>query len=163
MDTAFDRAKSALANVAMLAHPCMDAPIALTVDASEMAVGAVLEQWSENSWQPLAFYSHELRLPEHKYSTFDRELLALYLAARHFRIFLEGRPFVAYTNHKPLTFAFVKSSEPWSLRQQRHLAGISEFTTDFRHIAGKTTMLQIHFHVLQQILCRWRLALTMLL
>ena len=137
MESAFDRAKSALASVAMLAHPRMDSPIALTVDASDVAVGAVLEQWSEDSWQPLAFYSHQLHLPKRKYSTFDRELLALYLAVRHFRIFLEGRPFVAYTDHKPLTFAFAKSSEPWSSRQQRHLAGISEFTTDVRHIAGK--------------------------
>ena len=34
-----------------------------------------------------------------------------------------------------LTFA--KVSDPWSPRQQRHLAYISEFTTDVRHIAGK--------------------------
>ena len=122
----------------MLAHPRMDSPIALTVDASEFAVGAVLEQWSENSWQPLAFYSHQLRLPERKYSTFDRELLALYLAVRHFRIFLKGRTFVADTDRIPLTFALAKISEPCSPRQQRHLAGISEYTTDVHHIAGKS-------------------------
>ena len=85
----------------------------------------------------MAFYSHQLRLPERKYSTFDRELLALYLAVWHFRIFFEGRPFVVYTDHKPLTFAFAKTSEPWSPRQQHHLVGISEYTTNVRHIAGK--------------------------
>lgn len=37
----------------------------------------------------------------------------------------------------PLTFCFAKVSEPWSPRQERHLACISEFTTDARHIAGK--------------------------
>ena len=30
-----------------------------------------------------------------------------------------------------------KQSEPWSSRQQRHLAYISEYTTDIRHIDGK--------------------------
>ena len=30
-----------------------------------------------------------------------------------------------------------KRSEPWSARQQRHLAYISEFTTDIQHVAGK--------------------------
>ncbi len=30
-----------------------------------------------------------------------------------------------------------KASDPWSTRQQRHLAYISEFTTDIRHIHGK--------------------------
>ena len=36
-----------------------------------------------------------------------------------------------------MTFAFSKLSDPWSSRQQRQLAAISEFTTDIRHIARK--------------------------
>ena len=64
-------------------------------------------------------------------------IVALYLAVCHFRYFLEARLFIAYTDHKPLTLAFAKVSDPWSPRQQRHLAYISEFTTDVRHIAGQ--------------------------
>jgi cleavage and polyadenylation specificity factor subunit 1 len=136
-DFAFIKTKEALAEATMLVHPCPEAPTALTVDASDHAVGAVLEQLVNGLWQPLAFFSRQLRSPERKYSTFDRELLGLYLAVRHFRYFLEARHFVAYTDHKPLTFAFAKVSEPWSPRQQRHLAAISEFTTDIRHVSGK--------------------------
>ena len=86
---------------------------------------------------PLAFFSKKLRQPEKKYSAFDRELLALYLGVRHFRYFLEGRKFIAFTDHKPLTFSMAKASEPWSARQQRQLSYVSEFTTDIRHIHGK--------------------------
>ena len=50
---------------------------------------------------------------------------------------MEGRRFAVFTDHKPLTFAFSKLSDPWSSHQQRQLAAISEFTTDIRHIAGK--------------------------
>ncbi|KAL7857065.1 hypothetical protein SRHO_G00159640 [Serrasalmus rhombeus] len=134
---AFNAAKRALADATMLAHPSPDAPIAITTDASDYAVGAVHEQWVDGAWQPLAFFSRLLRPAERKYSTFDRELLALYLAVRHFRFLLEGRPFVAFVDHKPLAFAMAKSSEPWSSRQQRQLAFISEFTTDVQHVAGK--------------------------
>ena len=137
MDEAFARAKTLLAAATMLVHPRMDVPIALTVDASDHAVGAVLQQFVDASWQPLAFFSRHLRPAECKYSVFDRELLALYLAIRHFRHYLEGRSFVAYTDHKPLTFAMAKMSDPWSARQQRHLTSISEYTTDIRHIDGK--------------------------
>jgi len=137
MEAAFIRSKEALANAAMLRHPHSNAATALTVDASDTAVGAVLEQYTDGSWKPLAFFSRQLRPPETRYSAFDRELLGLYLAVRHFRYFLEARPFVAYTDHKPLTFAFAKVSDPWSPRQQRHLAYISEFTTDVRHVSGK--------------------------
>ena len=121
----------------LLHHPQKHASLALTVDASSIAVGGVLEQLIDNVWQPLAFFSRQLRKPETKYSAFDRELLAAYLAVRHFRYYLDGRLFTVFTDHKPLTFAFNKVSDPWSNRQQRHLAAISEFTTDVRHIAGK--------------------------
>ena len=136
LEEAFATAKEALAQATMLVHPHADKPIALTVDASGAAIGAVLEQ-NLGSWKPVAFFSRKLRAVEQKYSAFDRELLAAYLAIRHFRYFLEGRSFVLFTDHKPLTFAISKTSDPWSSRQQRHLTYISEFTTEVRHIGGK--------------------------
>ena len=137
-EDAFKQIKSALAQAALLAHPSLTAPIAITTDASDYAVGAVHEQWVEGAWQPLAFFSRQLTPRERKYSTFDRELLGLWLAIRHFRFLLEGREFTAFVDHKPLTFAMSKAAEPWSARQQRQLSYISEFTTDIQHIAGKS-------------------------
>ena len=137
MTTAFQDTKKSLAEATLLAHPHPDAPTSLTTDASDMAIGAVLQQRVDDMWVPLAFFSKKLRPPERKYSAFDRELLALYLATRHFRYFLEGRSFIAFTDHKPLTFAIGKTSEPWSARQQRQLSYISEFTTDVRQVSGK--------------------------
>ncbi|KAL6490077.1 hypothetical protein MHYP_G00004220 [Metynnis hypsauchen] len=137
---AFDATKHALAKATMLVHPLPDAVIAITTDASDYAVGAVHEQWVNGTWQPLAFFNRQLRPNERKYSTFDRELLALYLAVRHFRFLLEGRPFVAFVDHKPLVFAMAKTAEPWSARQQWQLAFISEFTTDIQHVAGKNNL-----------------------
>ena len=104
MVNAFQDSKTALADATMLTHPRRNAPTSLTVDASDLAVGAVLQQLVHGVWKPLAFFSKQLRPPERKYSAFDRELLALYLGVRHFRYFLEGREFVAFTDHKPLTF-----------------------------------------------------------
>lgn len=137
MSVVFDRAKCALIDAVMLIHPKASVPTAITVDASELAVGAVLEQFHKGKWYPVAFFSKKLHASQRKYSAFDRELLSLYLAIRHFRYFLEGRAFKAFTDHKPLTFAFAKISDPWSSRQQRHLSYISEFTTDVVHISGK--------------------------
>ncbi|GFO32936.1 Pol polyprotein [Plakobranchus ocellatus] len=142
MDMAFASCKEALAEATMLSHPKHGAHISLTTDASDQAIGGVLEQYVNGIWQPLAFFSTRLRPPEIRYSTFDRELLALYLAIRHFRFFLEGRPFTAYTDHKPLVGAISKLSDPWTARQQRHLAFISEYSTDIRHVSGKSNVVQ---------------------
>ena len=140
MTTAFNDTKKSLAKTTLLAHPQPDTLTSLTTDASDVAIGAVLQQRINDMWVPLAFFSKKLRSPEMKYSAFDRELLALYLATRHFRYFLEGRSFVAFTDHKPLTFAIGKTSEPWTARQQRQLSYISEFTTDVRHVSGKENL-----------------------
>ncbi len=137
MEKSFIEAKQALSSVTMLAHPLPDAPLSLTTDASNIAIGAVLQQKIHSGWQPLAFFSRQLRQAEIKYSAFDRELLALYLAIKHFRHWLEGRDFVVFTDHKPLSFVMSKISDAWSARQQRHLSYISEYTTNIQHIAGK--------------------------
>jgi hypothetical protein len=41
-----------------------------------------------------------------KYSAYDRELLAIYEAVRHFRHMLEARHFTILTEHKPLISTF---------------------------------------------------------
>lgn len=75
-----------------------------------------------------------------QYSIFDREVLALYLAVHHFQSILEGRPFTAFVDHKLLTFAMAKLSEPWSTPQQRNLSYISEFGMGVRHVEGKANV-----------------------
>ena len=85
MHNSFTSAKSAMCNATMLAHPTPSMLIAITCDASDIGLGATLEQYVSGSWQPLAFYSRQLRAAELKYSAFDRELLAIYLSIRHFR------------------------------------------------------------------------------
>ena len=47
MTQAFDNIKKALAKATLLVHPRHDAPISLTTDASDRAVGAVLQQWAQ--------------------------------------------------------------------------------------------------------------------
>ncbi|BHF84402.1 hypothetical protein SprV_0902755300 [Sparganum proliferum] len=134
--TAFERIKTSLADATLLTHPAPEAPLSLMVDASTVAVGAVLQQHINNSTRPLAFFSKKLSPAETRYSTFGRELLAIYLAVKHFRHFLEGRDFTIFTDHKPLTFAIRSHSDKYNPREISHLDYISQFTNDIRHIDG---------------------------
>ncbi|UYV60238.1 hypothetical protein LAZ67_1000518 [Cordylochernes scorpioides] len=114
---AFDQCKFQLANAALLHHPFPEAPLCLTVDASDFAVGAALHQQVGNNFQPIAFFSRKLDAAQRKYSAYDRELLAVYLAIKHFRHLLEGRQFPVYTDQKPLTYAFQQNLDKASPRQ----------------------------------------------
>ena len=69
-------------------HPYSE--LSLRIDAPQVAVDAVLQQTSNGIPRPLAFFSRKLQPAEMRYSTFGRELLAVYLSIKHFRYFLEG-------------------------------------------------------------------------
>ncbi|MDY6930035.1 MAG: RNase H-like domain-containing protein [Pseudomonadota bacterium] len=132
----FIELKHAISKIAMLTHPVPNAPLSIVTDASDVAVGAVLQQFVEGQWQPLGFFSKRLQPAESRYSTFGRELLAIYLSIRHFRHSVEGRKFTVFTDHKPLTFSLSSTSDRYSSREIRHLDYIAQFSSDIRHVSG---------------------------
>ena len=125
-DEHFQRSKDALATATYLAHPSATAEPCINTDASDTAVAAVLQRRLNGVWTPISFFSHKLHAAEIKlFSTFDKELLAMYLAVKNFRYSIEGRQVTLYTDHLPLTFVYKNISEKWSPRQQRHLCFVS--------------------------------------
>lgn len=134
---AFEDCKQSLCDATLLAHPNMDAELALVTDASDTTIGGVLQQRTDQEWQPLAFFSRKLNPAQQKYSPYDRELLAIYEAIKHFRHMVEARHFTVFTDHKPISYAFQQRKDKCSPRQFRHLDFISQFTTDLQHISGK--------------------------
>ena len=133
---AFNATKRALANASLLSYPKSDAPTSLMTDASDTAVGAVLQQYVNGTWCPISFFSRKMTPAETRYSTFDRELLAVYLAIKHFRHFFEGRYFHVLTDHKPLTFVLNTRTDRHSPRQAHQLDYISQFTSTICHVHG---------------------------
>ncbi len=131
-------AKDALAAATCLAHPSQGFQLSLMVDAFADHISGALQQRRRpaDPCQPLGFFSRKLDSTQVKYSAFNRELLACFQAIRHFRFMLEGRRFTLFTDHKPLTTAVRRLTEPWTTKQCRQLAYIAEFTSDIQHIAG---------------------------
>jgi cleavage and polyadenylation specificity factor subunit 1 len=84
----------------------------------------------------------------------------VYEAIKYFQHVVEGRPFVIFTDHKPLTYAFQQHRDKCSPRQFRHLEFVGQFSTDFRHVSGQdnivadtlssanTVMMPIDYHAL---------------
>lgn len=136
---AFEEVKKKFSSNVLLNHFYSNAKLALTVDASNVAIGGVLQQIVNGRREPLAFYSKKLSLAEKKYSSFDKELLAIYSNIRHFRHFLEGRQFTVYTDHKPLVH-IMESRVDRSPRQTRHMEYIAQFTNDIRYVKGETNI-----------------------
>lgn len=99
-------------------------------------MGAALEQVVNEKRQPLGFFSQKCSPAQGRYSVYDRELLAVYSAIKHFRYMIKGRGTTIFTDHKLLVYVFNQSPLKASPRQQRHLDFTSQFTTNIRHVSG---------------------------
>ena len=137
--TAFSKSKN-LAQSALLVYPRENCKICIVADASDIAVGAALQQETDGMWQPIAFFSRKLDKTQKHYSAFDRELFAAYSAIRHFRHFVDGRKFSLLSDHKPFVHAFYSRSDPIIPRRSRQMSCISEFTNNVRHIKGEQNL-----------------------
>ena len=138
-ESAFIAAKESLNNACSLAYFSADcnSPLHLVTDCSQVAAGAALHQNQEGELIPIEFFSKKLSQTQRSYSTFDRELLAAYLAVLKFKHIIEGRETVLFTDHKPLIFAFRNPHTAKSDKQQRYWSLISEYISDVVHIKGE--------------------------
>ena len=136
-DQAFDKCKRSIAEAVVPAFLAHEAPLALVTDASNSQIGAALEQQDNGAWRPIGFFSRKLSDTESRYSTYDRELLAVYAAVRFFQRILEGRQFTIKTDHRPLIYAADQHSDRASPRQQRQLDYILQFNVEWTHIKGE--------------------------
>lgn len=94
---AFHTAKTALANFTKLLfiEKNLQKVICLTMDALESWVGA---QELNSQRKPIMFFSAKFSPAQLRYSTFSHELLAIYLAIKHFQHLLEGQFFTIFVD-----------------------------------------------------------------
>ena len=142
MQTSFDSIKDALANSTMLHHPDPNLPLAITTDASDVAMGAIIEQRGPHGWEPLAFWSKKLSAIDSRqdWCPYNRELNAAHKAIQHSKHMAEGRSFTLYTDHQSLVPSIHKKTDAPTARQTNQLSEIAEFTTDIRYLEGKSNL-----------------------
>ncbi|XP_071210165.1 uncharacterized protein [Salvelinus alpinus] len=127
-ETAFQGLKQRILSAPILTLPTADEPFVVEVDASEVGVGAVLSQRGEDKrLHPCAFFSHRLTPAERNYDVGDRELLAVKMALKEWRHWLEGasQPFQVLTDHKNLEY--IQQAKRLNSRQARWSLFFSRF------------------------------------
>ena len=102
--SALQEIQDILSRKPVLLLPRLDLPFVLQTDASSTGLGAVLLQEFEDSLHPVCFASRKLLDKEKRYSTIERECLAIVWAVHKFVRFLWGVRFVLQTDHRPLTY-----------------------------------------------------------
>jgi hypothetical protein len=97
---AFSALKAAVTSAPVLAMPDFTQPFVVECDASSHGFGAVLVQ----AGHPVAFFSRPVAPRHRALAAYERELIGLVQAVRHWRPYLWGRRFVVKTDHYRLKY-----------------------------------------------------------
>ena len=130
-EKSFQLIKKIMSRETLLAYPQFDQPFIIHTDASHTQLGAVISQ--EN--KPIAFYSRKLSPTQTRYTTTERELLAIVETLKEFKNILLGQEIIIYTDHQNL---IAKNCTIERVLRWRLL--IEEFNPQMKYIPGHTNI-----------------------
>ena len=132
----FNRLKLAFTTALVLKLPNFERQFVVTTDASDAAVGAILEQDFGNGLQPVAFASRKLNDAEMRYSAYEQELLGIVWALAQWKHYCRGpHSVVIQMDHAPLRHLLNQASV--NARIWKWINIMQGYNLEIRHIPGE--------------------------
>jgi hypothetical protein len=133
-EDSFVRLKQVMADTHILVIADFQKPFTIFIDASDLAIGAVLTQCDEEGiYRPVCYMSRKLSISQRNYSVVEKELLALVLAIRSFSSYLSSET-VVFTDHEPLLY--MHKLTPRNSKLLRWSLELSPYNLHIKHIQG---------------------------
>ena len=138
---AFQQLKHLLTTGPLFLHfPVAQYPLILSTDASNVAIGGVLQQDINGDLRNLYYHSQLMSPCQRRYSTIEKEALAILKCFERMRPYIIGRDIILMTDHCPLCNIMQKTVK--NNRVDRISTLIQEFNiTQVLHIKGRTNCL----------------------
>lgn len=135
-EQSFKKAKDLLAQRTLLSFIDMDPlnPPLVYCDASNLSIGIALNQKQNGKIVPIAFNSRRFSSSQLNWHTYRKELEAVIWALKAFKNYLLYRPFILFSDHRPLSY--IHSSKNLTPVLQRHLQFLLEFDFKIYHVKG---------------------------
>lgn len=132
----FKELKNRLSNAETLGYFNPNAKTKVITDASSVGLGAVLIQEVNGDDKVISYASRTLSDVEKRYSTTEKEALAIVWACERFHLYLYGMNFDLITDHKPLEVIYSTKSKP-SARIQRWVLRLQSYTFTVKYRSGR--------------------------
>ncbi|XP_077560624.1 uncharacterized protein LOC144175419 [Haemaphysalis longicornis] len=133
-ERAFCTLKQNLSSAPILRAADTSKQFVLRTDASDKCLGAVLLQEYNGQLHPVSYASRMLSPRESRYSTVERECLALLWAVRKHNIYLYGKEFILQTDHQPLQY--LQTAKHLNNRVLRWSLYLQEYSFTVHYIKG---------------------------
>ncbi|GJV58701.1 reverse transcriptase domain-containing protein [Tanacetum coccineum] len=144
---AFNTLKENLTEAPILIAPDWNEPFELMCDASDFALGAVLGQRHEKHFRPIHYASKTMNEAESRYTTTEKEMLAVVYAFEKFRSYLVMNKCTVYTDHSALKYLFAKKDS--KARLLRWVLLLQEFDFDVVDTKGAENLAADHLSRLE--------------
>lgn len=131
---AFNTLKKVMTSTPVLALPDFSKSFIIECDASESGLGAVLQQQG----CPIAFFSSTFAQRHRKLPAYEKELIGLTKAVRHWHPYFWGNSFIVRTDHYSLKFLLEQriSTSP----QQQWISKLMGYDFKVEYKAGKSNI-----------------------
>lgn len=133
-EAAFSILKEQMCSGPVLKSPDFTKEFVVQVDASAVGIGAVLAQGEAGEERPIAYLSKKLLPREARYSTVEKEGLAIKWASESLRYYLLGREFLLETDHRALTW--IHTMKDHNSRVTRWYLSLQPYQFKVRHRPG---------------------------
>ena len=104
----FEEIKSRLVKALIMAKPDWNKEFEIMCDASDFAMGAVLEQRTDKVFRAIYYASKTFNKAQEKYSTTEKEMLAIVFACEKFRPYILGSHIIIHTDHAAIKYLMAK-------------------------------------------------------
>jgi hypothetical protein len=143
----FHTLKKALISAPIIQPPDWHLPFEIMCDASDYAVGAVLNQSKDKKHYAISYTKKTLTRPQLNYATKEKELLVVVFAIKKFRSYLVGATVIVYTDHVALKYLLTKKdAKP---RLIRWILPLQEFDLQITDKKGVENSVADHLSHLQ--------------
>lgn len=140
--TAFASIKTLFCSAPVLAAPDLSRPFILEVDTSAVGAGAVLlQEDAVGVDHPVSYFSRKFHEYQSKYSTVEKETLALLLVLQHFEVDVgsSSLPVTVYTDHNP--FVFLRRMYTHNQRLMRWAVIVQDYNLHIVHKRGSENVI----------------------
>lgn len=134
---AFDSLKLLLSNTPVLIIPDVKKPFVMHTDASDYAVGAVLQQDGGRGLQPVGYMSKKLNAAQCNYAAYEKEMFAILCTLEEWKHYLYESPHktLILTDHHPLQHLL--SQKKISPKAARWVEAMQQFNISIEYRPGK--------------------------